>query len=462
MKPLILLSSLGVFTLLSEVFKFKRYLYPLILVGLIATLGINYNLWSDTDTHQVEYGMMLFDNYAIGFTGVMLFVCILWLFMAQGMFNELNHIADYTSLILFSLCGALLMVSYSNLTLLFLGIEILSIPMYVMAGSRKDNLASNEAAFKYFLMGAFATGFLLFGIALIYGATGSFDIKSISHYVSVHQGTPSPLLLGGVLFMLIGMSFKVSAAPFHFWAPDVYQGSPTVVTAFMSTIVKTAAIAAFFRLFFHCFYSIHPQWSKILWMIIGLTLVIGNLGAVYQHNVKRMLAYSGVSHAGFMLIALLSANAFSKASILYYTLAYGIASIAVFTVLINVSAKKGSEEVNAFNGLARRHPLLALALTIGLLSLAGIPPMSGFYAKYSILFTALKNNQTGIVVLAILTSLIGVDSSFKVIIAMYLHDEDSPAQAPIELKPTHKLVLLISCVLIIALGIFPDYIIQLL
>ncbi len=462
MKPLILLSSLGVFTLLSEVFKFKRILYPLVLIGIVAAMIINYKQWNDTDTHDLEYGMLLFDNYAIGFTGVMLFVTVLWLFLAQGLFNELNHIADYTSLILFSLCGAVLMVSYSNLTLLFLGIEILSIPMYVMAGSRKDNLGSNEAAFKYFLMGAFATGFLLFGIALIYGTTGSFDIRTISHYVSVHQANPSPLLIGGVLFLLIGMCFKVSAAPFHFWAPDVYQGSPSIVTAFMSTIVKTAAIAAFFRLFFNCFYSIEAQWAKIIWAIIALTLVIGNIGAVYQSNVKRMLAYSGVSHAGFMLIALLATNIFSKAAILYYTLAYGIASIAVFTVLINVAERKGSEEIRSFNGLAKRHPLLAMAMTIGLLSLAGIPPMAGFYAKYSILFTALKNGETSIVVLAILTSLVGVYYYFKLIIAMYFNEEENVSQPVLELRAVHKLALLICSVLAIVMGIFPEYIIQLL
>jgi NADH-quinone oxidoreductase subunit N len=285
-----------------------------------------------------------------------------------------------------------MLTAYKNMTTLFLGIEIMSIPLYVLAASKKNDVSSNEAGFKYLILGSFATGFLLFGIALVYGATGTFDIMAIRAKISAAQGAMPMFFYVGVMMMLVAMSFKVSAAPFHFWAPDVYQGSPTVITAFMSTIVKTAAFAAFIRLFLVSFGGIDERWNMVMAVIIALSLVVSNITAASQNNVKRMLAYSSISHAAFMLMAILAVQpGMSIPSILYYTLAYSVGSITAFSVIYNV-AKKSTENIEAFNGLGKRNPLLAFCMLIAMLSLAGIPVTAGFFAKYYIFTTIMATS----------------------------------------------------------------------
>ena len=455
MKALILLSSLGVIALLAEIFSFKKLLYPIVLLGLITTFVLNMFDW---DTNKLYFKMMQFDNYAVAFTAVILVVAFLWFIMAEGFFKEESNLTDHFALVLFALVGAVMMVSYTNMAMLFLGIEILSIPMYILAGSNKTDVSSNEAAFKYLIMGAFATGFLLFGIALVYGATGSFDLSEIAAAVS--GGTAlSSIFYVGVLLMLVGMAFKVSAAPFHFWAPDVYQGAPTVVTAFMATIVKTAAFAAFLRLFSTTFSGVSETWMQTVWVMAALTLLVGNITAVMQTSTKRMLAYSSVAHAGYMLLALLAANNYSNSAILYYASAYSIGSIATFAIVNIISDAKNSDGVNAFNGLSKTNPMLAIVMTIALLSLAGIPPTAGFFAKYFIFTSAFMAGNIGLVLIAIIASLIGVYYYFRLIIAMYFKESDGQT---IAVQSNHKIVLVIIAIAIVALGLFPDYIIRLL
>jgi NADH-quinone oxidoreductase subunit N len=342
---------------------------------------------------------------------------------------------------------------------LFLGIEILSISMYVLAGSKKHDVYSNESAFKYLIMGSFATGFLLFGVALIYGATGSFDLSEIKIFVLSHQGNVAPIFYAGVLLMLVGMAFKVSAAPFHFWAPDVYQGAPTVITAFMATIVKTAAFAAFLRLFSNAFSNVSDSYSGIIAVMSAITLLVGNISAVLQTSTKRMLAYSSVAHAGYMLLALVAANSYSNSAILFYTAAYSIGSIGTFCVLNLVTNAKGNDTVEAFNGLGKTNPMLAFVMTLALLSLAGIPPTAGFFAKYYIFTAAFYSGYTGLVIIAVIASLIGVYYYFRLIIAMYF--KDSTDEVPVD-QNNHQLLLILVAVAIIALGLFPDFIIRLL
>ncbi|MBA3971188.1 MAG: NADH-quinone oxidoreductase subunit N [Bacteroidetes bacterium] len=454
MKALVLLSSLGVIALLAEIFSFKKLLYPIVLLGLVITFTLNVFDW---DTNRLYFKMMQFDNYAVVFTGLIIVVAFFWFIMAEGFFKEESNQTDHFALVLFALVGAVMMVSYSNMAMLFLGIEILSIPMYILAGSNKENLASNEAAFKYLIMGAFATGFLLFGIALIYGATGSFDLGEISAAVSA-QGV-SPIFSVGVLLMLVGMAFKVSAAPFHFWAPDVYEGAPTVITAFMATIVKTAAFAAFLRLFTTTFMDAGHDWMNVVWVMAALTLLVGNITAVVQTSTKRMLAYSSVAHAGYMLLALLAANDYSNGAIFFYAAAYSLGSIATFAIVHIISTSKNSDSVDAFNGLAKTNPLLAAVMTIALLSLAGIPPTAGFFAKYYIFTSAFVAGNVGLVLIAIIASLIGVYYYFRLIIAMYFRESDSQT-VPVEAN--HKILLIVIAALIVAMGILPDCLIRLL
>jgi NADH-quinone oxidoreductase subunit N len=455
MKALVLLSSLGLITLLAEIFSFKKVLFPIILIGLAATFGLILNTWGEPI--QTYFNMMRFDSISIGFSLVMILVTMLWFLLFSSFANDAHNQTNYYALILFALTGAVVMVTYTNMTMLFLGIEILSIPMYVLAGANKSSLASNEAAFKYLIMGAFSTGFLLFGITLIYGATGSFDLSEITVELKMRGNEISGIFYIGLLLMLVAMLFKVSAAPFHFWAPDVYQGAPTPVTAFMATIVKTAAFAAFLRLFHSVFADANSTWLSIVSVVSGITLLAGNITAVVQTNVKRMLAYSSIAHAGYMLLALVALNEYSKGSILYYSLAYSLGSLATFSIVNMVISQKQNDTIDAFNGLAKQNPLLAFVMTVALLSLAGIPPTAGFFAKYYIFTSAFMAGNIGLVIIAIVASLIGVYYYFKIIIAMYFKDADNTNTV----TSNNNVLLIILSLVIIILGLFPDFIVGL-
>ena len=344
MKELLTLSLTGVFTMLADMFNLRKLVFPLALFGLAMTIS-----WSvfDWDYSQRVYGMMQMDNYTLAFTIVMCCTALMWFMMSDDFFSKIAVTTDRFALVFFTLVGALVMVSYTNLVMLFIGVEILSVSMYVLAGSSKNDISSSESAFKYFLMGAFASGFLLFGIALMYGMSGSFDLLQIRSVIA--KGGNESMLLVGVIMLLIGLGFKISAAPFHFWAPDVYEGAPTPITAFMATIVKTAAMAALYKLFSVCFSIVGSVWTDILSAMIVLTLLIGNVTAVAQSNVKRMLAFSSISHAGYMLMAVLCVNGDSDNSILFYATSYSAATIVAFMVLYIVSENKGSMNISAFN-----------------------------------------------------------------------------------------------------------------
>jgi NADH-quinone oxidoreductase subunit N len=459
MKGLFIISGLGVLAMLAEIFKFKKLLYPLVLIGILAAYVTNFMEWNSNFSIPMFSNMIRFDNVALAFSGVILVTAFFWFILANDYFED-DHVTDHFALVLFALVGALMLTSFSNMTTLFLGIEILSIPMYVLAASRKRDLASNEAGFKYLIMGSFASGFLLFGIALIYGATGSFDLMAIRSFISHANGDLPAFFYAGVLMILVAMLFKVSAAPFHFWAPDVYEGSPTVVTALMSTIVKTAAFAAFMHLFLVVFGGVSETWSMVLAIVIALSLVVSNITAATQQSVKRMLAYSSISHAAFMLMAILANNRgwASINAILYYSLAYSIGSIAAFTVLYNVSKAKNSSNIEAFNGLGKRHPFLAVCMVIAMLSLAGIPITAGFFAKYFVFSVLIGTSFKWLIMVAILTSAVGVYYYFKVIIAMYFKPEESHEEVIME--TSHLLLLVLTSLFTIALGVVPNYLIE--
>ncbi len=449
MNTLLVLAGIGIFGLFSEIFRFKKALLPVVFLGLAAALATIVCDWNT----NVSYfnNMMQVDNFSLAFSAVMIGITMLWFIISPGFFTDETSKSDHFTLILFALTGGVLMSSFNNMVMLFLGIEILSISMYILAGSNKKSLASNEAAFKYFLMGSFATGFLLFGIALIYGATGSFDIDVISTRLSEGNMNSSVMLFAGILLTMIAMSFKVSAAPFHFWAPDVYQGAPTVITAFMSTVVKTAAIAAFFRLFIHTFTSMAEIWHTALMIISAATILVGNITAVYQTNVKRMLAYSSIAHAGYMLMAIVSMNTSAPSALLFYAIAYSVSSIASFTILLMVSNSTGNDSIESFYGLGKKNPFLAVMTVISMLSLAGIPPTAGFFAKYYIFIAAMENHMIPLVLIAILGSLIGVFYYFRVIVAMFRDGNETE----ISFAGRYKIVMIIAGILALALGVAP-------
>ncbi len=454
MTGIIIISLLGIVILFLGLYKQNKSLVPISIIGLTSAM-ITYVLNWDQNRYYFNQ-MVLIDNYAIAFSVLSIFLTIFILLLSPGYFEKIsNNIAEYIALLLFALVGALCMISYNDLSMLFIGIEIMSVSMYVLAGIRKKDLMSNEAALKYLLMGSFATGFLLFGIALIYGFTGSFNLDSINSIVSSSNGEAAGLFTAGLLFIIVGLSFKVSAAPFHFWAPDVYDGSPSLITLNMSTVVKTASFAAFLRLFLYAFSAAIVSVTPTLWAITLLTIIVGNVIALYQDSFKRMLAYSSISHAGYMMMAILALGPDSGNAVFYYATAYSIASITAFAILIKVKDLKNSEGFDAFNGLAKSNPFTALFLTISMCSLAGIPLTAGFFGKFFIFTTVLSQQYYWLTGIAILTAVVGIWYYFRVIIAMYMKDSNDDVK--IEYPLSYKLVLCIAAALTILFGIFPSF-----
>jgi len=457
MKGLLIISGLGILAMLAEIFKFKKLLLPIVLLGIISAFALNFLEWQTRLDISYFDNMISFDKLAIAFSGIILLTAFFWFILANNYFDKSSSLVDHFALVLFALVGALMLTAFKNMTTLFLGIEIMSIPLYVLAASKKEDLKSNEAGFKYLIMGSFASGFLLFGIALIYGACGTFDIMKMRMFIE-HNATQLPLFFYvGVVLILIALLFKVSAAPFHFWAPDVYEGSPTLITALMSTIVKTAAFAAIFRLFSIGFGSISEVWTSALALIIAASLIIANFSAAMQSNVKRMLAFSSISHAGFMLMVILAniRTNISLDAIIYYSLAYSIGSISAFGILYNVS-RKGNEDISAFNGLSKNNPLIALCMTLAMFSLAGIPITAGFFAKYFVFTTLIGTPYKWLLILAITTSAVGAYYYFKIVIAMYFNKSED--DAPLIIENSNKFVIIISTILILAIGIFPSFV----
>jgi NADH-quinone oxidoreductase subunit N len=439
MKALLILFVTAVAVLFAGLTNQRKNLQSMALIGSIAALVVTVLdlMMGDATGWNDQYAsMMRFDNYALAFSGVVLVTtALLFGLTGYGFRNLQDTLGDNYGLILFSLCGAFCMFSFTSMVMLFLGIEILSIPLYVLAGSRRDDPSSNEAALKYFLMGAFATGILLFGIALVYGATASFDLKAIA--AAITDGRHSTGMLHvGILLILVGLGFKVSAVPFHFWAPDVYTGSPNLVTAFMSTVVKTAAFAAFYRLFSTAFAGAYEFWSVAVATLAALTMTLANTTAIFQTNFKRMMAYSSISHAGYLLLGILSIGvAGSGGAVLLYTLTYSIATICAFAVFIAVSEPNNDGSFSAFNGLSKTQPFLAAVMAISMLSLAGIPPTAGFFGKY-FLFSVAFAKYPWLVVLAVVNSAVSIYYYFKVIVAMYFSREEHVYQfeAPVAFR----------------------------
>ncbi len=396
--------------------------------------------------------MLSFDSFGLLFNSIALgSTLIYFLLSARDMEKVGVNLAEYFALIFFILCGIGIASSFNSLLMLFLGIEIISIPLYILCGTDKRNLNSNEASLKYFLMGAFSTGLMLMGIALLYGLSGSF----YNDQIITNTEKINPMLIAGILLLMISMSFKVSAAPFHFWTPDVYDGAPTVFTSFMATIVKAAGFIAFIRLFDHAFGKLQSEWQMLIAIITAATLFIGNITAVFQQSVKRMLAYSSIAQAGFMMFALLTMNELAKEGLILYSAAYSLATIGIFAILMRMK----DYTFEGFNGFAKSQPLLAAVNTIFLLSLAGIPLTAGFFAKYWMLAAALKTgNFLWLVIFAVLCAAVSVYYYFRVIQAMYFREGN--ANASYEANAVFKGWLVVLAAIIILLGIFPQWLLD--
>jgi NADH-quinone oxidoreductase subunit N len=427
----------------------------LAMAGIVLALIVNCLELSGTELFTLDTrGMFDFKPFGLMFNNIA-FACTLLYFMLNGRDIEKvgSNVSEYFSLIFFVLCGVSIASSYNTMLMLFVGIEIISIPLYILTGSDKKNLKSNEAALKYFLMGAFSTGIMLMGIAFIYGGNelASFTLGNLN----LGGGTMPPMLAVGMVLLLIAMSFKVSAAPFHFWTPDVYDGAPTVFTSFMATIVKAAGFIAFIRLFDKSFGTMQPSWQKLIVIITAATLLIGNLTAVFQQSVKRMLAYSSIAQAGFMLFALFALNDEAKDGLILYSAAYSLATIGIFAILI----KMNDYTVEGFNGLAKKQPLLAVTAVVFLLSLTGIPLTAGFISKFYMLMAAAKDgHHIWLIIFAVLCAAISAYYYFRVIQAMFFKEAAENTQQQWDITPRFKALLVITAILIVLIGVYPEMI----
>ncbi|MRX66363.1 NADH dehydrogenase subunit N [Flavobacterium resistens] len=462
MNTLIAITGLGIFCLLFEILNFRKAIVPFTIVGLLGVLALNYYEFGSTASYYNN--MIVVSKFSTAFSSLFIILTIFLVALSHNFYeNHQTKISDFIAIKIFLLAGAVAMVSFGNLAMFFLGIEILSIALYVLAASDRLNIKSNEAGMKYFLMGSFASGIILFGICLIYGAMGTFDVTEIfESSLSAELPIWFPI---GMILMTIGMFFKIAAVPFHFWAPDVYEGSPALTTALMSTLAKVVAVATLYKLVagLNLIPSLENQdllgtFENIVVIISIASMTVGNIMALRQTNVKRMLAFSGISHAGFMLMTFLTI-ATSAGVLLYYAAAYALAGIAAFSVILYVCKNQDNEDITNFHGLGKTNPLLAAILTGSLLSMAGIPIFSGFFAKLFLFSQTIQSGYIALVIVAVINSIISVGYYFKLILAMYSKEPNEERTG----KPfLIYAVAIVSISLNIVLGLFPSLVLDLL
>ena len=451
MSVLIIIFLTAVAALFAGVFeqgKFSRYIS---ILGLLVAFYVSF--LPEAEFFSQYKSMFDYTVNAALFTKIAIVITILLFFLGGFSFsNHRSHQSELYALMLFALCGGTVLFGFQNLVTLFLGIEILSIPLYVLAGSNKTDLRSNEASVKYFLMGAFATGFLLFGIALVYGSSGSFDLYKI-HQFSL-ENSKDLMFNAGAVLMLVALAFKVSMAPFHMWSPDVYQGSPSLITAFMMSVVKISAFFAFFKVMSIGFFGITGEWINIVGVLIIITLFLANVMGLAQSNAKRMLAYSSVSHVGYLGLIFFGLNNLSAYNLAFYLFAYSLATIGVMMCLIWVEKLKRETSYNAFKGLAHTEPLLAVAAAISMLSMAGIPLTAGFMGKFSIFAQAIETTPF-LVLVAVLGSAISIAYYLRLIMVMFFPKESSFKTSE-RVPLTYNIVAVFIIAALLVLGIFPD------
>lgn len=464
--PEIILCIFAFVLLMMQAFKvvgLREWYGYIALIGVVAAIAVVFMLPSGFDAQTVEYsfsGLWVVDNYGRFFklifllgTGLTILISIRYL-EQEGM-----QYAEYFALALFATVGMMIMAGGAELITIFLGLELMSISLYVLAGFTRSRMVSNEAALKYFILGSFATGFLLYGIALIYGSTGTTEIRSIANYIAT-SGFKSPSIIIGMALLVIAFGFKAALVPFHMWTPDVYQGAPAPVTAFMSAGPKAAAFAAFARIFMEGLPTLQVEWTAVIWIIAVLTMTLGNIIALVQENIKRMLAYSSIAHAGYVLVAFLAAGELGITGIMYYLLAYTFMNIGAFA-LITVLGGKGEERVNVqdYRGLGFKYPYAAVAMSLFLFSLAGIPPTGGFMGKFYIFSAAVKEGYIWLTVIGVVNSVVSVYYYLRVTVAMYMEEPAAAGrdeEARLIFSPTLVLAILISIYGVLSLGLFPS------
>jgi NADH-quinone oxidoreductase subunit N len=461
--PEIFLSVLAMALLLITVFSpggQKSYLAYISFFGIIAAAVLVGAGWG---SHIESFGgSVVLDNFATFFKMTFLVAAGLTVLISDSYMERegCNH-GELYPLILFAVVGMMFMASGTDLMTIFLGLEVMSVTLYVLAGFNRGNKKSNEAGLKYFLLGAFSTGFMLYGMALIYGATGTTRLYKIAAVVG-QMTLPSAniLLVAGMLLMMTGFAFKIAAAPFHMWTPDVYEGAPTPMTAFMSAAPKAAGFAALLRLFLVALPTLQVEWSQVLWVLAVLTMTVGNITALRQDNIKRVLAYSSIAHAGYALVGFTAGNGTGIAGILFYMLSYSFMNIGAFAIIILVS-KKGETNGNVsdFAGLGFKRPILALAMTLFLFSLAGVPPAAGFVGKFYLFAGAIQKGYIWLAVIGVLNSAASAYYYLRIMVYMYMKEPTEEFEW-IKVTAPVTLALIIAAAGTLIPGIVPSIVLE--
>lgn len=404
--------------------------------GVVGVIASSFALWyvNSLGGGTAFYGMVTTDGVSLFAAAIVLFALGLALLYSPGYVERqrIEREGEYYVLLQLAALGMMLMSAAANLMILFVGLETLSLALYVLCALPQTRLRAQEAGMKYFILSSFASAFLLYGMSLTYGATGRTDLSDIAHFLRAYVTTLGqgfgPLLIVGIGMMVVGFGFKVSAVPFQSWTPDVYTGAPTPVTAFMSVGTKVAAFTALARVFVYALQSEDARWQPVIWAIAALTMIVGNLLAVTQRNVKRMLAYSSIANAGYLMVAVATASPRAVASLFFYLAAYAVMNLGAFGVVLLVERDDGrGTALDDFNGLARRNPALAAAMAVFMFSLAGAPPTAGFLAKYFVFYAAIIGGQLPLAIIGILASVLGMFYYLRVIRAMYFVEAEESA-----------------------------------
>ena len=447
--------------LLCDLFLSKDKKAPLpflSILGLVFSLIFSVSMWREGVAEYAFSNMIVIDRFALFFNSLFIVATIITILISINYIREesINH-GEYYVLVLLATVGMMFMAKANDLMIVFLGLETLSISIYVLVGFLRTNVKSNEASLKYFLLGAFSSGFLLYGIALIYGATGTTKLPDIARYI---ENTPhllsNPMLLASIGLLIVGFGFKMALVPFHMWTPDVYEGAPTSITAFMSVGVKAAAFSVFLRVFLTSFPAFRVDWTMILWVLAVVTMTLGNIVAISQENIKRMLAYSSIAHAGFILVAMTAGGYMATASIMYYLMAYTVMNLGAFAVVI-IYGKKGEENIliSDYAGAGFKYPFLSVAMVIFMFSLAGIPPLAGFIGKFYIFGAAVKQGFIWLAIIAVLNSVVATYYYLRVTVIMYMKE---PVKEVGQLSYSIPIViaLLATTFLTLHMGILPS------
>jgi NADH-quinone oxidoreductase subunit N len=459
--PILCVTLAGLVVLLAEAFRGRDEKMPiggLAIIGLIGAGAASLLLWN---RNTESFGAVTADNFALFVNLVLVAVGILTvIFSAQTVERDRLPAGEYYATVLFAIVGMMLMGQATDLLVIFLALETMSIAVYVLTGIRRDQQQSTEAAFKYFLLGAFASSFFLYGIAFLYGVTGTTNIEQLSSRIAAQSMSGNPMILLGIGLLVVGFAFKIAAVPFHMWSPDAYEGAPAVVTGFMSTGVKAAAVAAFVRVFLKGLDPMIADWAPVLWWIAAATMVVGTVVGVAQTSLKRMLAYSSVAHGGYILAGLVAGNDVGKAAILFYLAAYALTNLGAFGIIALLGTReRANDDLRDYAGLWHTHPALAGLMTFFLLSLGGFPPTAGFIAKWYVFSAAVGSGYYGLAIIGVLSSVVSVFFYLRIVVMMYMTDRDArPVPPPV---PTLAMAgLAIAMIGVLYLGVLPARVID--